>query len=143
MENTLKRSQVEVVRVGRSGHDAVLCMHTFKHNKSQKQVSIQVKGSVKRCPVCSIVESTSVWEAGVQGSRGRFGTPGRGEHRVLNTQLQNLQSNRRSGKGSIRCPAKGSGVMEELSLLKLHQAYGLTVRLKWGPLRGSRDPRRS
>ncbi len=56
MENTFKRSQVEVVRVGRSGHDAVLFMHKFKHNKSQKQVSIQFKGSVKRCPVCSIVE---------------------------------------------------------------------------------------
>ncbi len=40
LENVLKRSQVEVVRVVRSGHDAVLNMHTFKHNKSQKQVSI-------------------------------------------------------------------------------------------------------
>ncbi len=56
LENVLKRMQVEVVRVGRSGHDAVLRMHTFKHNKSQKQVSIQVKGSVKGCPGCSIVE---------------------------------------------------------------------------------------
>ncbi len=45
-----------IVRVGRSGHDAALHMHTFKHNKSQKQVSIRVKGSVKGCPVCCIVE---------------------------------------------------------------------------------------
>ncbi len=56
LENVLTRSQVEVVRVGRSEHDAVLCMHTFKHNKSQKQVVIQVKDSVKVCPVCSIME---------------------------------------------------------------------------------------
>ncbi len=54
--DVLKRSQVEIVKVGRSEHDAVLCMHTFKHNKSQKQVSIWVKGNVKRCPVCSTVE---------------------------------------------------------------------------------------
>ncbi len=40
LENVLKRSQVEVVRVGRSGHDAVLYMQAFKHNKSQKQVCI-------------------------------------------------------------------------------------------------------
>ncbi len=56
MENVLKRSQVELVRVGRSGHDAVLCMYMFKHNKSQKQVCIRVKNSVKGCPVCSIAE---------------------------------------------------------------------------------------
>ncbi len=135
---------VEVVRVGRSGHDAVLCMHTFKHYKSQKQVSIRVKGSVKGCPVCSIVEYLAwrasekvganqpvfVWnlcqtingEAGGEGHKRRVGTPGRRERRVLNTQLQNRQSNRRSGKGSIRRPTKGPGEMEELNLLKLHQA---------------------
>ncbi len=144
LENMLKRSQVEVLRVGRAGHDAVLRMHTFKHNKSQKQVSIRVKGSVKSCPVCSIMEYLAwqdsekvgasqpvfVWnnirlvngEADGQGHKGCFETPGRSEHRVLNTQLQNRQSNRGSGNGSIRCPTKGSGKMEELSLLKLHQA---------------------
>ncbi len=56
LENVLKRSQLEVIRVGRSGHDAVLRMHTFKLNKSQKQRSIRINGSVKGCPVCSIVE---------------------------------------------------------------------------------------
>ncbi len=38
------------------------------------------------------------------------------------TQLQNQQSNERSDKGSIRCPTKGPGKMEEHGLLKLHQA---------------------
>ncbi len=61
LENVLKRGQVEVVRVGRSGHDAVLCIHMFKHNKSQNQVSIRVKGSVKGCPVCFIVENLA-WQ---------------------------------------------------------------------------------
>ncbi len=68
LENMLKRSQVKVVRVGRSGHDAVLRIHTFKHNKSQKQVSIQVKGQCKGLP--SMLHRGVSGLAGLRESRG-------------------------------------------------------------------------
>ncbi len=34
LKDVLKRSHVEIVKVGGIGHDVVLRMHAFKHNKS-------------------------------------------------------------------------------------------------------------